>query len=156
MITVAIDGTGTGDGKAITFVGIDEGREVFAGFALDAGFYHGEVGDAVAAFQFSAFRNIKVGLRLEEEGTALIGSGRNHDDTAAILGSTVDDRLDGLGLNQGTIRLYAIVGEDVFLAQGIHIHLLCVAEPGIHLRSIRPKFGLCLLCFLLFLSGVGA
>ena len=55
VITVSVDGTRTGDGEAITFVGIDECREVFAGFALDAGFYHREVGDAVASFQFSAF-----------------------------------------------------------------------------------------------------
>ena len=95
-------------------------------------------------------------LWLEEEGTALIGSGRYHDNATAILGSTVDDSLDSLGLNQGTIRLYTIVGENVFLAQGIHVHLLGVAEPGIHLCAIRPKLGLCLLCFLLFLSGVGA
>ena len=97
-----------------------------------------------------------MGLWTEEEGTALIGTGRNDDDAAAIFGCTVDDRLDGLGLNQGTIRLYAIVGEDVFLPQGIYVHLLGVAEPGIHLRAIRPKFGLCLLCFLLFLCGIGA
>ena len=56
-------------------------------------------------------------LWLEEEGTALIGSGRYYDNTAAILGSTVDDSLDSLGLNQGAIRFYAIVGEDVFLAK---------------------------------------
>ena len=97
-----------------------------------------------------------MGLWLKEEGTALIGSSRYHDNAAAILGSTVDDRLDSLGLNQGAIRLYAIVGEDVFLAQGIYVYLLGVAEPGIHLCTIRPKLGLCLLCFLLFLSGVGA
>ena len=95
-------------------------------------------------------------LWTEEEGTALIGSGRHHDNATAILGSTVDDRLDSLGLNQGTIRFHAIVGEDVFLPQGIHVYLLDVAEPGIHLRTVRPKFGLCLLCFLLFLCGVGA
>ncbi|CUQ26395.1 Uncharacterised protein [Segatella copri] len=95
-------------------------------------------------------------LWLEEEGTALIGSGRYHDNTAAILGSTVDDRLDSLGLNQGAIRFHAIVGENVFLAEGIHVHLLGVAEPGIHLRSIRPKLGLWLLGFLLFLCGIGA
>ena len=95
-------------------------------------------------------------LWTEEEGTALIGSGRHHDNATAILGSTVDNSLDGLGLNQGAIRFHAIVGENVFLAQGIHVHLLGVAEPGIHLCAIRPKFGLCLLCFLLFLCGVGA
>ncbi len=55
VITIAIDGTRTGDGEAVAFVGIDEGREVFAGLALDAGFHYREVGDAVAAFQFSAF-----------------------------------------------------------------------------------------------------
>jgi len=116
VITVAIDGTRTGDGKAITFVGIDECREVFAGLALDAGFYHWEVGDAVAAFQFSAFFQIEMGLWLEEESTALIGSGRYYDNAAAILGCTVDDSLDSLGLNQSAIRFYAIIGEDVFLA----------------------------------------
>ena len=64
-----------------------------------------------------------MGLWLEEEGTALIGSSRYHDNAAAILGSTVDDRLDSLGLDQGAIRLYTIVGEDVFLAQGIYVYL---------------------------------
>ena len=97
-----------------------------------------------------------MGLRAEEEGTALIGSGRNYNDAAAFLGCTVDDRLDGLGLNQGAVCFYTIVGEDVFLAEGIYVHLLGVAEPGIHHRAVRPKFGLCLLGFLLFLSGVGA
>lgn len=78
-------------------------REVFAGFAFDAGFYYREVGDAVAAFQFSAFFQIEMGLWLEEESTALIGSGRYYDNAAAILGCTVDDSLDSLGLNQSAI-----------------------------------------------------
>ena len=55
VITISIDGTWTGDGEAVAFIGIDEGREVFAGLAFDAGFYHREVGDAIATFQFSAF-----------------------------------------------------------------------------------------------------
>ena len=156
VITVAVDGSRTCDGEAVAFVGVDEGREVFAGLAFDAGFYYREVGDAVAAFQFSAFFQIEMGLRFEEEGTALIGSGRNHDDAAAFLGCTVDDCLDGLGLNQGAICFYAIVGEDVFLAEGIYVYLLGVAEPGIHLGAVGPKFGLRLLGFLLFLCGIGA
>ena len=60
-----------------------------------------------------------MGLLAEEEGTALIGSGRNYDDATAFLGCTVDDCLDSLGLNQGAICFYTIVGEDVLLAQGI-------------------------------------
>ena len=91
MIAITIDGTRTGDGEAVTFIGIDEGREVFAGLAFDAGFYYREVGDAIATFQFSAFFQIEMGLWLEEESTALIGSGRYYDNAAAILGCTVDD-----------------------------------------------------------------
>ena len=55
VIAISIDGTWTGNGKAVAFVGIDEGREVFAGFSLDAGLHHRKVGDAVTAFQFSTF-----------------------------------------------------------------------------------------------------
>ena len=55
MFAISVDGSLSGNGEAIAVVGIDEGGEVFAGLAFDAGFYHREVGDAIATFQFSAF-----------------------------------------------------------------------------------------------------
>ena len=83
MITITIDGTWTGDGEAVAFIGIDEGREVFAGLAFDAGFYHREVGDAVAAFQFSAFFTDEVGALAEKERAAEESSFWNNNSAAS-------------------------------------------------------------------------
>lgn len=55
VVAIAVDGARTCDGEAVAFVGIDEGGEILAGFALDASLQHREVGDAVAALQFSTF-----------------------------------------------------------------------------------------------------
>ena len=156
VAAVAVDGARAGDGETVAMVGIDEGGEVLAGLSLDACLQDGEIGDAVAALQFSPLLQIEVGLGLEEEGSALVGSGGDNDDSAAFLRRLVDDGLYGLGLDQRTVVLHTIVGDDILLAERIDIYFLCIAEPGIHPGAVGPKFSLCLLGFLLFLGCVCA
>ena len=55
MFAISVDGSLSGNGEAIAVVGIDEGREVFAGLAFDACREYGEVDDAVACLQLASF-----------------------------------------------------------------------------------------------------
>ena len=66
VIAVTIDGSFTGNGETITLICIDEGREILAGFPLDAGFQDREVGNAVTTFQFTTLFEIEMGFRTEE------------------------------------------------------------------------------------------
>ena len=97
-----------------------------------------------------------MGLRTEEECTALVGSGRDDDDATTVVGGLVDDGLDSFCLNEVAVVFHAIIRDDILLSERVNIHLLGVAEPSIHLSAIGPKFSLGLLDFLLFLCGFRA
>lgn len=70
-----------------------------------------------------------MGLGLEEERTAQVGSGRNDDDTTSLTGGLVDDGLNLGGLYQGTVVHYTVVGDGVLGAQRFGVYNFGLAEP---------------------------
>ena len=66
VIAVTIDGSVACNGKTITLISIDEGREILAGFSLNTGFQDRKVGNAVTTFQFTTLFEIEMGFRTEE------------------------------------------------------------------------------------------
>ena len=77
-------------------------------------------------------------LGTEEEGATEESAFRNDDDASSILWGEVDDSLYGAGLQQCTVILNSVIGDDIPFAQGVCIHLLGLQEPRVHLRAVGP------------------
>ena len=67
MAPVAVDGALSGNGEAIDGIGIDQCGKIGTGLALDAGGENGKVGNVLAALEFAALFDEKMGALTEEE-----------------------------------------------------------------------------------------
>ena len=127
--SVAVDSPLSGDGESVDVVGVDESGEVFARLALDACLDNLEIGYAVRPFKLAALLDVQMGGGLEEQRTAEECALRYHNHTATIGSCPVDDGLNGIGLDNGGIVLYAIIGDDIPAAERCRVDFRGVAEP---------------------------
>ena len=81
---------------------------------------------------------MKMGARLEEQGSRRECAGRDNNDTPTLLGTTVYYRLYLLSLYLTTVFFYTVIGNDILLSKTAYIHLLRVLEPRIDSCSVRP------------------
>ena len=95
-------------------VGIDDGGEILAGLSLDTRLHYGKVTDVVAALEFSALQQMKMGVGSEEQGASQESASGDDHHSAAIVGTLVDDCLQLLGLNGVAVVRYTVVGDYIF------------------------------------------
>ena len=92
---------------------------------------------------------MQVRTLLKEQGACKESAlGDNHHATT-LLGSTVDDSLDGLGLHHGRIATHTKVGNHILLTQLSHINFSSILKPRVHHGLVGPNlnggflFGFC-------------
>ncbi len=100
--------------------------------------------DGITTFQLTAFEDVEMCSRLEEERTAEEGTFGNDNHASAVGGSLVDNGLNGRGLDDGTVAANAVVSNHILLAKLIDFRSLRVVEPCRNCASVRKILELCM------------
>ena len=140
----AVDGARAGDGESVDVVGIDQCGKVLARLSLDARLHDGIVGNRLRALQHGTLLEMQMRARTEEERPRQEGALGYDDYAAALMGSLVDDGLQGLGLHIGALAAHAMSGDDVSASQQLGIDLGRIGKPLVHRFAVGPDIGLLL------------
>ncbi len=136
--SVSVDCTLAADGESVQSVGVDEGSEICAGLALDSCLAERVVTDEVASHQSRTLFQIEVSALFEPESARLESSGGNDYHSATVGGRLVDEGLD-FRCMKIPVGEDAVVCENVFLAEIVHVYGAVFTEPSGYRCSIGEQ-----------------
>ena len=135
--SIAIDGSFAGYGKAIKTVGIDKSRKIIQGLTFHTCLSYFIILYIISSLDSSAFRDIKMSSLFEKQTTCKECSLGYDNNSSSVICDPIDDILNGSRLNDCTVVLHTIFGNDILFTKCIDVHISCIAKPRRYRGPVR-------------------
>src|SRR5690606_11112212 len=101
---------------------------------------HGEIADIITSFQYCLLLQVEMGVLFEKKSPAQINPFGNVYHSPSVCIRLVNDRLDLLSLQKGTVVHHAMIGDPVNCPKLMDVHLLILCKPVRYRCSVREPF----------------